>query len=192
MRLISHIVIARHIAEEFSFSWLARKAFIAGSAEPDCIPVTYFRGFRQGRGVNGHSWDNISSFISELSSKALSSDLPILMYFHLGRLCHYLVDSFTYPHNSCFSGTLAEHMEYEHELHRHLERRLGLSQLPYVTGKEFSMSWLMRLHEEYLGGTHGIRHDISYSLYALCAAVSAALSTPLATDSLVLSSDPAI
>ena len=36
---------------------------------------------------------------------------------HPGTLIHYAADSFTFPHNSQFPGSLADHVAYEIQLH---------------------------------------------------------------------------
>ena len=192
MRLVSHIVIARYVADAFSITGAERKAFIAGSVEPDCVMLTYFRGLGKGRGINGHSWENISPFLPDLIGKVSSSGTPVLMFFHLGRLCHYLVDSFTYPHNSCFKGTLAEHMAYEHSLHRFLTASCASSPFPYACGNDFSTAWLMSRHGEYLSGVHSAMHDIRYSLSVIASALRALVSEPWAAGTIALKAGAAV
>ena len=115
VELASHILIGRLIADAFSFEGLCRKAFLFGCIEPDCVMVTYLRGAHRGTGLHGHCWNNIQSCISSLIEKC-AGEVGVLAAFRLGKLCHYIVDAFTFPHNSDFSGTLSEHMAYEDDL----------------------------------------------------------------------------
>lgn len=173
MRLISHILIARHMATDLGMSFIQRKAFIAGCSEPDCLPYTHLRGFFKGTGVSGHRWPNIAPCIRELVGKTMFSSSDIVTFFRLGRLCHYLVDAFTFPHNPCFPGTLSEHMEYEDKLHKYLLDNLEDMSVAPENVSGFSTAWVFNLHNEYYESEHNIVSDVRYSLMVLYAAVYA-------------------
>ena len=162
MELVAHILIGRQIADAFMLEGALRKAFLFGCIEPDCAMVTYLRGFSRGKGIHGHNWENIVPCIIDLIGKC--SGGGILFAFRFGRLCHYLADSFTHPHNASFKGTLSEHMDYEHELTMYLRENMGNLRFPPERG--FSFSWIEALHDEYLSGGPSVSRDAFYALRA--------------------------
>ena len=154
VRLISHIIIAKHLAKVLGMRGIERYTFIFGSIEPDVAMFTYLRGLSKGS-------------LTEKSQRALS------YAYRLGRLCHYVIDSFTFPHNTCFSGTLSEHMIYERKLHNYLvsniDRILRAANGVFI----FSPSRFTSFHDEYLTLEHDPESDAHF---ALIASLSAALS----------------
>ncbi len=171
MELASHILIGRQIADVLSLEGLCRKAFIFGCIEPDCVMVTYLRGFSKGNRLHGHCWKNITSCIRSLIDKC-DGCTGVLGAFRLGRLCHYIVDSFTYPHNSNFEGSLSEHMAYEDDLTLYLEDRIADLRFSPV-GSSFSFDWIQSLHDRYMQEKPSMGRDAFYALYASYAAVYA-------------------
>ena len=171
MELASHIFIGRQIADALSFDGLCRKAFLFGCIEPDCMMFTYLRGFSKGTGLQGHCWGNIRSCISSLIDLC-DAKTGVLAAFRLGRLCHYIVDAFTYPHNADFNKSLSEHMAYEDDLTIYLEDNISnLRFSPMVSG--FSFRWIEALHDRYMAEKPSMSRDAYYALYASFAAVYA-------------------
>ncbi len=171
MELASHILIGRLIADAFSFEGLCRKAFLFGCIEPDCVMVTYLRGAHRGTGLHGHCWNNIQSCISSLIEKC-AGEVGVLAAFRLGKLCHYIVDAFTFPHNSDFSGTLSEHMAYEDDLTLYLIK--NKQNMRFSPNRfSFSFRWIESLHEEYMAEKPSMSRDAYYALSASFAAAYA-------------------
>ncbi len=173
VRLISHIIIAKHLAKVLGMRGIERYTFIFGSIEPDVAMFTYLRGLSKGRGVNGHRFDNVYQCIPKLFRLTEKSQRALSYAYRLGRLCHYVIDSFTFPHNTCFSGTLSEHMIYERKLHNYLvsniDRILRAANGVFI----FSPSRFTSFHDEYLTLEHDPESDAHF---ALIASLSAALS----------------
>ena len=165
MELASHIFIGHQIADALSLSPLCRKAFIFGCIEPDCVMVTYLRGAAKGKGIHGHCWENIRKCITSLIDKC-DGRTGVLASFRLGRLCHYLVDAFTHPHNACFAGTLSEHMAYEDDLTVYLKDNIGNLRVSPSSVTGFSFSWVSRLHDSYMSENPSMGRDAFYALYA--------------------------
>ena len=96
-----------------------RRAFLLGCVEPDYNLLTYVRGSIHYSAFRGHNAENVQAYIrrciEELQHAGLRSAFS---YFVLGTLLHYVADTFTYPHNTDFSGNLMEHAVYEKKLHQ--------------------------------------------------------------------------
>lgn len=90
-------------------------------------------------------------------------------YFKLGKLTHYVADSFTFPHNKEFPGNLTEHIEYESELHNYLTSTLKLDMHAWrlLYPKYELVSQIGQMHEQYVKASHGYVTDCCYILNAL-------------------------
>lgn len=90
-------------------------------------------------------------------------------YFRLGKLTHYVADSFTFPHNKEFPGNLTEHVRYESELHNYLTSTLKLDMHAWrlLYPKYEPASQIGQMHEQYIKASHGYVTDCCYILNAL-------------------------
>jgi hypothetical protein len=147
-------------------------ALVIGSVIPDITVYTYLRGSLSGKKLKGHNYENTSVVISDLIERISNSHkYGIWRYFELGKLLHYSADSFTYAHNSRFTGSLAEHRAYEMELHERLEEAMvresdDISKI----GNEQSSDTCARireLHEAYSRKTPDSRNDCRYIMYVM-------------------------
>ena len=121
--------------------------------------------------LHGHCWNNIQSCISSLIEKC-AGEVGVLAAFRLGKLCHYIVDAFTFPHNSDFSGTLSEHMAYEDDLTLYLIK--NKQNMRFSPNRfSFSFRWIESLHEEYMAEKPSMSRDAYYALSASFAAAYA-------------------
>ncbi len=96
-----------------------RRAFVLGSLVPDINICTYVKGLLKGKPFKMHFTVNSEAAIRRKMRKLTEKkEFTCLDYYRLGVLTHLLADTFTYPHNEIFPGTMIEHAEYEaRELH---------------------------------------------------------------------------
>lgn len=128
-----------------------RKMFLLGCVEPDYNLLTYIRGSIKGKIFFGHNAANsmrhIHKCIRKIEQKGLHSAFD---YFTLGTLVHYLSDSFTYPHNEHYTGTLAGHVEYEKKLHLYFTRMLACAAVPPAYDMTCSVGeYILQQHQNY-------------------------------------------
>ncbi len=139
-----------------------RRFFVLGCILPDYIPFTYLHGFRQSRAMRGHnmpySAKQIRRGIRHLEARGVRT---LKDSFRLGILMHYLADSFTYPHNAAFQGSMRDHRLYEKELHAHFKQYLPLTARPILQplpqgslGDLFAIS-----HSQYENTAFTYEHD---------------------------------
>lgn len=145
-----------------------RAAFLLGSIQPDCNPLTYLKGSLSTGYFQGHSFAGARSYIfTRMARLRQRRRWSLRHYYTLGKLTHYLADAFTAPHNPAFSGGPAAHHRYESELRRQLSAALAHPQcfLPPVRGCPLPAA-MDALHRQYLAGEPHIRRDVDYILRA--------------------------
>ncbi|MCD7746625.1 MAG: zinc dependent phospholipase C family protein [Lachnospiraceae bacterium] len=114
MRKKSHIALASYLrtqlgSEELNRSW---KAFYFGSIQPDLNPkmVSEPHEFNT-------SWEKIKDRICQIEAEANDDDTSRgAVWTHIGIVMHYLADYFTFPHNTCYPGSLKDHCLYENRM----------------------------------------------------------------------------
>ncbi len=162
MKRSSHKYLANHIAKQYlqRFSLLEKKAYIFGAIAPDLNKATYLHGWKEHKKFFGHNYENCSSTMNHLIKKLEGSAPEGWIYFYrLGKLTHYIADSFTHVHNSDFTGSLADHIRYEKVLHEYL-----LEQLPskkFVL-PSFNIKSLHENHDTYTKLYPSIEIDLLY------------------------------
>ena len=78
-------------------------AFLFGSFQPDCNPLTYLKGSWRGQKLRGHNFSNSQLYIyTRIHRLQRRTHWTMWQYYTLGKLTHYLADAFTYPHNDHF------------------------------------------------------------------------------------------
>ena len=133
--------------------------------------------------MHGHNYENILPVMkSMLMSFENKTGMGIWDYYRLGKLTHYVADSFTYPHNGNFTGNLSDHCDYETELHRKFTRMMfgnpgeELLKLEYNTGedmaadKEHMEVWgsikdfgdIEKMHDLYMQESGTVECDLKY------------------------------
>ena len=142
-------------------------AFLCGCVEPDYNPGTYLKGSIHGQKLRGHNFPNMLPCMHRLFEKIRYTQSPgILCFYRLGKLTHYLMDAFTYPHNSVFYGSLKEHIRYEASLEPLFLQ--SLSQHPFSweddgSGNPYTL--FLKAHHAYLCSDMGKQRDISFTLW---------------------------
>lgn len=148
-----------------------RAAFLFGCVEPDLNVTTYLRGSLHGQRFRGHHYPNLLPPLRTLLSKLAETKEPsVLACYRLGKVTHYLLDAFTYPHNLAFPGDLQDHRDYEHAMEPLFLRRLaqGPAELPPLPEGGLYQTFLA-IHSRYLGEEMGPDHDIAYATQAAAA-----------------------
>lgn len=177
MRTADHLFLGKYLANSF-FSdkpTACQKAFILGNVYPDINFFTYFRGAINSKELKGHNYENAKECIKHIEEKLEGREyFGVSDYFMLGILVHYTADSFTFPHNKCFGGTLKMHVEYEDKLHfKFLEKLNDMKENDiqiYPQGESF-YDKIISLHSNYLLNIGDMENDLTYIFKAARIAV---------------------
>lgn len=146
-----------------------RWALVIGSVIPDIAFYTYFRGSFNGKKLKGHNYENTSGVIGSLIESIESSNkYGVKRYFNIGKLLHYSADSFTYAHNSYFTGTIGEHRAYEMKLHERLVEAMNGDESHLVySGMSDMYARIKELHDAYVLQMPDCQTDCRYIMYVL-------------------------
>ena len=158
LNLKSHIILSLFLAKRIRISCIP---FLFGSVEPDLFVFSYLKGFLRTKRMSGHEYENMRIRSKKILKKIEGSRM--LSSYRLGKLVHYLADSFTYAHNSCFEGNLKDHMLYEDRLLMAIEEVIRDED---VIPAFFSSAWdyVEKMHDEYLLKKHCEKTDAEYIL----------------------------
>lgn len=173
MRTADHMNLSRYIMDHMDVgaSKLQKAAFVFGSIEPDINMLTYFRGSIHGEEkLRGHNYENVLRYMEKLTRRLEKGGMgTIRQSFLLGKLIHYVADSFTYPHNSIFPGNLREHCQYETELHDYVNKMVssvGVN-MESIDDERDIMEYLREMHDRYASGVPGCENDYRYITNAI-------------------------
>lgn len=144
-------------------------AFLFGSFQPDCNPLSYLKGSIRSYKLRGHNYTNsdryISSRIQRLQQRQKS--WTCWQYYTLGKLTHYLADAFTYPHNENYPNSLMDHRRYENALREYLSAYLAERELWDSTYAVSDLAeGLQRLHQQYMDAKADMQRDVQYIIEA--------------------------
>lgn len=168
MKYACHKILAKRLCKDqlSVCSRFQKVAFSLGCVEPDFNPGTFLRGSLTTKWLGGHNFVTARTVISKLAGN-LDQSVPssVFDFYKLGKLIHYLVDSFTYPHNGWFTGTIREHMAYEKVLKKQFQNLMEHITPPAYTDFCGSFSkWIQEYHESYSNGDASMERDVSFSL----------------------------
>ena len=144
-------------------------AFLFGSFQPDCNPLSYLKGSIRSYTFRGHNYTNSELYIARRIGRLQSREKgwTCWQYYTLGKLTHYLADAFTYPHNENYPDSLLDHHRYEDALREclcsYLTARGPDSSLP--AGNQLN-DCLRELHRQYMDAQSDLRRDVRYILEA--------------------------
>lgn len=172
MKKKSHISLAKLLVRNMKVQDLSehKKAFYIGSILPDLKPSFFTK-----RHTIENTFDDLVGEIKKVTTD-YDAHKGINAYYarHLGVITHYLADYCTYPHNSIFTGTLSEHIQYEKELKSSMkeyvdreETQKELGKLQTYRSPEEIISFIKWTHKEYLKALKKVEKDIEYIIY-LC------------------------
>lgn len=177
MRTADHMNLSRYIMDHMDAgaSKLQKAAFIFGSIEPDINMLTYFRGSIRGEEkLRGHNYENVQKYMEKLTNKLTKKFEKggmgtVRQSFLLGKLVHYVADSFTYPHNSIFPGNLKEHCQYETELHDYVNQMISSDDvnLDSIDDGIDIVEYLEGIHCRYVNETPGCENDYRHITHAI-------------------------
>lgn len=144
-------------------------AFLFGSFEPDCNPLSYLKGSLRSRKFRGHNYTNSDHYIANRIQRLQNRKKAwtCWQYYTLGKLTHYLADAFTYPHNENYPDSLRQHRRYEDELREYLAYYLktwGLKAEQFSGGD--LLERLQALHRQYMESVADMRRDVRYIIEA--------------------------
>lgn len=165
MRLRDHNNLGNILWRYFDIkaSRIYKRVFILGSIEPDINFFTYFRGSVRYEKMRGHNYDNVIHHVGKLISKIQVSNIQLLKYYRLGKLIHYVADSFTFPHNKEFTGSLGEHCRYEYILHSYMCKYLpGNHRGIRKDNDKNLLNEIKRLHNKYIRSVRNYYEDCYY------------------------------
>ena len=173
MRTADHMNLSRYIMDHMDAgaSKLQKAAFIFGSIEPDINMLTYFRGSIHGEEkLRGHNYENVMKYMEKLTKKLEKGGMgTVRQSFLLGKLVHYVADSFTYPHNSLFPANLKEHCQYETELHDYVNKTIssvGVNMESIDDGRDI-VKYLREMHDRYVSEAPGCENDYRHITHAI-------------------------
>ena len=142
-------------------------AFLFGSFQPDCNPLTYLKGSRRAYKLRGHNFTNSQPYINaHIKLLQQRTRWNIWQYYTLGKLTHYLADAFTFPHNETYTDSLLEHRRYEDDLRLQFARYLA-DCAPFRARSEKDVAdAIHQLHQQYLAARSDLRRYIRFILAA--------------------------
>lgn len=164
MRTKDHRTLGRYLSETVEMTYFGRAAFVWGSIEPDINCLTHFRGFT----VKGHQRESCEIRIGRLHDKIKKRRMNILNCYAAGKLMHYMADIFTFTHNDMFTGSLKEHVEYEHMLSRRFADIFASGEIndgDSVSENDIT-EMISRLHRQYCVSRRNEMDDIRYIIEA--------------------------
>ena len=78
-------------------------AFLFGSFQPDCNPLTYLKGSWRGQKLRGHNFSNSQLYIyTRIHRLQRRTHWTMWQYYTLGKLTHYLADALLTPTTTIF------------------------------------------------------------------------------------------
>jgi hypothetical protein len=178
MQKRSHTLLARTLMKQ-TCGFENRRfalAFLFGSFQPDCNPLSYLKGWRHGTPLMGHNFSNSRRYIfRRIRRLQKKSRWGIWQYYTLGKLTHYLADAFTFPHNETYADSLTAHRRYEAQLRHQLAEHIGLRRANFTPRYRDLSTALTELHRQYLSAASHLHRDMEYILAATSLLVSTLL-----------------
>ena len=142
-------------------------AFLFGSFQPDCNPLTYLKGSLRAYKFRGHNYSNSQYYIQRhILRLQRRKHWTMWQYYTLGKLTHYLADAFTFPHNEHYPDTLLEHHQYKTDLRAYLESYLKQRTLRRKQFREDVAGAIAQLHMYYQQAAADQRMDVQFILEA--------------------------
>ncbi|MCI6054170.1 zinc dependent phospholipase C family protein [Dysosmobacter sp.] len=169
MQKRSHKLLASSLLESVD-GFRARRfelAFLFGSFQPDCNPLTYLKGSIRAYKFRGHNYSNSRRYI-ERRIRRLQARRRWTMwqYYTLGKLTHYLADAFTYPHNEHYPDPLLCHHQYETDLRAYLQEYLAERTVRRKQFRANVAESIAQLHDYYRQSAADQRMDVQFILEA--------------------------
>lgn len=171
MKTIDHDLFGRYLIDIMGnrFNEKYNKMFLLGCTAPDRNPFTYVRGSVRNQIFKGHNFHNTRGVIRR-SIKILvgKTNWGGSEYYRMGKMIHYILDAFTFPHNEEFMGSIKKHVQYEAKLHQYLEGPIGRKilfggSIENTLSKECNLyQYFLQNHRRYVETYGGFDVDIAY------------------------------
>ena len=167
MRKKSHIALARYLIRQDCTQNILKysKAFYLGSILPDLNPkmLTVPHEYAS-------SYTDLQEYIRGLTDGWYAHSNPHMFWRRLGIVLHYLADYFTYPHNTTYEGSLADHCLYEGDMKHSLrayvktEEAAKMFRMQKYGERRFEsvdelLSYIEKTHAQYLQSKHTVEND---------------------------------
>lgn len=142
-----------------------KKSFYIGSILPD-LKLSFL--------TRRHTIDEtFEDLVNEIKKITVEYDINkgINGYYarHLGIITHYLSDYFTYPHNTIFTGSMKEHMNYEKDLKFTLREYVSREDVQrertadqWFPTIDDIIQFIKKTHKEYLKAIKAVHEDVQY------------------------------
>ncbi len=181
MKSSSHKRIGQFLAAQhfYDLSPMYIRAFMLGCVQPDKNPTTYLKGSIRFQWLRGHNYENSCRYMIRLCRRMeRKKTLTLADYYQLGKLMHYVADSFTYAHNREFGGNLRRHRLYEQRLDVCLRKYISRISLdaPTASRAEDVIRMNRRL---YCTLPHSTVHDVYFSLITCYGVLSSLLGSKI-------------
>ena len=142
-------------------------AFLFGSFQPDCNPLSYLKGSLRASKFRGHNYTNSLPYIeSRIARLQRRSSWTMWQYYTLGKLTHYLADAFTYPHNEHWPDSLMDHHRYETDLRQYFSDYMAHRTPRQLKAAQELTAALEELHRQYMENCSTTGRDTRYILMA--------------------------
>lgn len=154
-------------------------AFLFGSFQPDCNPLTYLKGSLRAYKFRGHNFSNSQAYINaHILRLQRCARWSVWQYYTLGKLTHYLADAFTFPHNENYPDSLIAHREYEDNLRVYLAEYLrGRTLRLEQTHRDLTLA-IDELHRQYMQTRTDVDQDARFILEANLLLMAGCLPSP--------------
>lgn len=169
MQKRSHKLLAKTLMDSYDGFQKKRfeMAFVFGSFQPDCNPLSYLKGSIRAKTLMGHNFSNSQRYIaSRITKLERREHWTVWQYYTLGKLTHYLADAFTFPHNDTYTESLVAHRQYEDALRQQFAEYLEARELYRSKVLTDLNEFIQRLHEQYEETVSDWQRDARYILEA--------------------------
>lgn len=175
METKDHYFLAKYMVDHMEIKGIRKKAFLLGNLIPDVNPLTYL-SLSEKKWFQGHSYHYRKKFLFKtIRSKKNNT---FYEWYSIGKMMHYLTDSFTRPHNERFGYVSKKHTEYESFLHQYFKNKMQNRESWFFREREKPLKrldlWLDKIHTEYLEKSVSVQDDFNYILsvtMTICAAL---------------------
>ena len=181
MKKRSHKLLASTLLE-YEHGFRARRyewAFLFGSFQPDCNPLTYLKGSLRAYKFRGPNFSNSQAYINaHILRLQQRARWTIWQYYTLGKLTHYLADAFTFPHNENYPDSLIAHRAYEDALRVYFAEYLQSRTLRPERARWDLTQAIDQLHRQYMETQADVHQDARFILEANLLLMAGCLPAP--------------
>lgn len=175
----SHIDLAVFLARDSRMKGRIhyKKSFYMGSILPDCQPSFVYQQH------TFHSTFLIlkEAILSITDQYDFKKGITRFYCRQLGVIAHYLADYFTYAHNTCYKGSMKEHISYEKELipalNTYIQKvgeKSSIENPLECKSAEEICNYIIKMYKLYQKSIHTMKNDCGY-IFEICYKVIGAI-----------------